>query len=529
MSPPQDSLSQSSPNPDQPEGTTDSRQVILLAGITLLGGVLRLLYIGSKSLWQDEAVSVFIGRLSSAEFRHILWNHELNMSLYYWLLRFWLRLGSDEFTVRSLSALAGTATLPIIYFLAKRMLGNRAGWVAALLLAVHPSHVAYSQEARGYALVVFFCALSSLFFVHAVGLSGDAARQADSERKSSRKLIWVGYVAASVLAVYSHFFAVLVIAPQWLTLIFLRSSLNLNQRMTLRWRGWWRSALAIVALLSPAAWFVMTRNAGQLDWIPPITTKETLHLIFFLTGNSIRFILYLGLWMVAARQAIDFARGNEGKASHRSLFCAFVAIWLLFPVLFTIGVSLWKPVMAPRFLIVCLPAAVLLAAAGSAGLSQRWNAVWVTVLALASLNSVISYYRRPREDWRAAANYVLSNSKPGDALAILPEYGHFPFDYYEQRYLERTGAGARAAPPVLMRSSDLAKEAASFPYRRTWLVIYQPESTNPEKRSAIESFSKRSGETSRKVHLAKFTSIEVRLLERNSESERGAGAPERER
>jgi len=43
---------------------------------------------------------------------------------------------------------------------------------------------------------------------------------------------------------------------------------------------------------------------------------------------------------------------------------------------------------------------------------------WVTVLALASLNSVSSYYRRPREDWRAAANYVLSNSTPGDAVAL---------------------------------------------------------------------------------------------------------------
>jgi len=512
VSPPQDSFSGSSPNLLKPESTHDSREMILLAGIMLLGAVLRLLYLGSKSLWQDEAVSVFIGRLSGAEFRRILWNHELNMAAYYWLLRFWLRLGSDEFTLRLLSALAGIATLPVIYFLGKRMFGSRAGWVAALLLALHPSHVAYSQEARAYTLVVFFCALSSLFFVQALDLSWDQtdAGQATSE-KNSTGFVWVGYVAASVLAVYSHFFAVLVIAAQWLTLIFLRSSLH--QRMTLRWKGWWLSSLAIVALLSPAAWFVLTRNAGQLDWIPPITAKETLHLIFFLTGNGIRFVIYLGLWVVALWQAINLARGHDGKTPERSLFCAFVAIWLMFPVVFTVCVSLWKPVMAPRFLIICLPAAVLLAAAGSNSLSKRWNAVWVTVLALASLNSVNSYYRRPREDWRATANYVLSHSTPGDAVVFVPEYGHFPFDYYEQRYVERS-RDARPAAPVLTQNFDWTKAGASLPYRRTWLVIYQPETINPEKRSAIESLS------GTNVSTQEFTSIEVRLLKRPPERKR---------
>ena len=505
---------------DNQKKTALRRRLILLAAITLLGSVLRLLYLGSKSLWQDEAVSVFIARLSGAEFRHILWNHELNMAAYYGLLRFWLRLGSDEFTLRSLSALAGIATLPVIYFLGRRMFGSRAGWVAALLLAVHPSHIAYSQEARGYTLVVLFCALSSWFFVHVIGSLAEP--RPDSGEKPSAAWVWVGYVAASVLAVYSHFFAVLVIAAQWLTLIFWRSFSNQQMALGRReWRrGWWLSALAIAALLSPAAWFVVTRNVGQLDWVPPITLKETLHLIFFLTGNGIRFILYMGLWIVAAWQAKGLARAQneDDKTPERRLFYAFVVLWLLFPVLITIGVSLWKPVMAPRFLLICVPAAVLFAAAGSAGFSKRWNVVWVTLLALASLNSVISYYRRPREDWRAATNYVLSNATTGDALVIVPEYGHFPFDYYEQRYLEHNPrAGTGVALPVMVPSSDFAKAGDAFPYRRTWLVIYQPETMNPEKRSAMERLTTQSGQPYGDIKSAtrEFTAIEVRLLERN--------------
>jgi hypothetical protein len=53
---------------------------------------------------------------------------------------------------------------------------------------------------------------------------------------------------------------------------------------------------------------------------------------------------------------------------------------------------------------------------------------------------------------------------------------------------------------------------------------------NPEKRSAIERLSAQSGQTSRNVNLAEFTSIEVRLLERTPDkSEAVAGGPERER
>ena len=51
---------------------------------------------------------------------------------------------------------------------ARELPSRRAGLIAAALVAVNPMLIWYSQEARSYALLVFFCAVSLLFFVRAL-------------------------------------------------------------------------------------------------------------------------------------------------------------------------------------------------------------------------------------------------------------------------------------------------------------------------------------------------------------------------
>jgi outer membrane biosynthesis protein TonB len=81
--------------------------------------------------------------------------------LYYALLHGWMRLvGDSEFAVRTLSALFGTLTVPVIYRLARRIAGKTAGLLAALILAVSPFHVRFAQEARMYTLLALEAALA---------------------------------------------------------------------------------------------------------------------------------------------------------------------------------------------------------------------------------------------------------------------------------------------------------------------------------------------------------------------------------
>lgn len=69
--------------------------------------------------------------------------------------------GQSEWMLRTPALLAGVAAIPVTAGLAMAALGSPvAGAVAAWCLALHPSHIAYSQSARGYSMLVLFAAVS---------------------------------------------------------------------------------------------------------------------------------------------------------------------------------------------------------------------------------------------------------------------------------------------------------------------------------------------------------------------------------
>ena len=107
--------------------------------------------------------------------------------LYYALAWVWTQLtGTGEFGLRSLSALAGVATVPVAYLLGAELRGRRAGIVAAALVAVNPMLLWYSQEARGYALFALLCARSRCSTSSARS-SAAARRDVDLAGESSRR------------------------------------------------------------------------------------------------------------------------------------------------------------------------------------------------------------------------------------------------------------------------------------------------------------------------------------------------------
>jgi hypothetical protein len=127
--------------------------------------------------------------------------------LYYALAWLWSRVfGSGEVGLRSLSALAGTASIAVVYLGARALpLPRRPGLIAAAIVAVNPVLIWFSQDARAYALVFLFTALSFLFYAR--------ARRSGSRRD----LGW--WAAASSLALLTHYFAAFVIVPEAVLLL----------------------------------------------------------------------------------------------------------------------------------------------------------------------------------------------------------------------------------------------------------------------------------------------------------------------
>ena len=141
----------------------------LLALLTLLvllafAAFLRLHKIDAQSLWYDEGNSA---RIAERSVPLIIAGAagDIHPPLYYLLLKFWRVLfGEGEAALRSLSAVCGVFTVLLVQRTGRLISGERAAWAAGVLAAVSP--VYYGQEARMYALLALFAAMSMWALFH---------------------------------------------------------------------------------------------------------------------------------------------------------------------------------------------------------------------------------------------------------------------------------------------------------------------------------------------------------------------------
>lgn len=183
-----------------------SRHALLL--IVALGAAVRFGTLGTQDLWLDEIVTVEVIRQGPIDLLRAVQAGESNPATYYLLAGGFERVfGDGEVGLRLLPALAGIATIPVVYATAKALASRRAALIAAALTATSPLLVWYSTELRNYSLLVFLAALATLFFVRAL------------EDRAGQRWLW-GWALFSALALTTHYFAFALIVPQavWLLL-----------------------------------------------------------------------------------------------------------------------------------------------------------------------------------------------------------------------------------------------------------------------------------------------------------------------
>jgi len=178
--------------------------LLAVFGLTLLGAALRFPTLDRQSFWLDELVTVSLLDHGLGDVLREVPRSEATPFLYYILAWVWGSVfGLGEVGIRTLSALAGTATIPIAYGAGSVLVSRRAGVVAAALVSVNPFLVWYSQEARSYALLSLLGAGTVLAFGHAL-------------RGSGRALF--AWAVLSGLAIATHYYALFLVGAEvvWL-------------------------------------------------------------------------------------------------------------------------------------------------------------------------------------------------------------------------------------------------------------------------------------------------------------------------
>src|SRR4051794_8378116 len=337
----------------------------IVAGLVALGAALRFATLGVQSYHHDEIVTA--SRVLRVGFGHAMDAVGFSESappLYYALAWIWTQItGTGPWGLRSLSAVAGVATIPVAFLIGRELRERRAGLVAAALVAVNPMLIWYSQEARAYALLALFCALSLLYCVRA--LRDGEVREGDEDERGQRdKRNFVAWGVFSALALATHYFAVFPLLAEVIML--------LRRRGRAAVAGLWIVALT-AALLAPLA--IHQMSYGHAEWIGRFTLGHRLWetAATFVTGETsdiiarperpILALVPLALSLAALCLVAIRADREEREAATLPLSLALSAIGI--PVLLALTASGKDFVLARNL----LPALVPLLLAVAVGLT----------------------------------------------------------------------------------------------------------------------------------------------------------------
>ena len=503
-------------------GASQSRQAHWLKILLLLvaAAAIRLLHLASKPFWFDECFSVEVARIRWSDFLYLLWWREANMSLYYVLLRAWLSLnqhyGQSPFFIRSLSVMFAAATVPAIYWLARLLYDRRVALIAAALFTFNAYNVRYAQEARSYALFLLLATLSSGFLI--------------SFLREPVRRHWHGYVLVSILAVYAHFYALLLVAVQWLAVrrlgTFNHSGDETAARSAQLRRAWITIGLAVLPLLV----FVAKTGAGPIRWIQRPGIRYLLESYEHLAGGNNWVLLVLfAVSCVAAVMPVGkqlFARDQ----SWQTWRAQFLLIWLIFPVLLTVLLSFARPVFLGRYMIFCLPPLLILVAAGLGRLRAAWLlAAVLSGILLLGLQGVFFVYGHDFDDERdasgAASDFILDHSEPGDAIVFHIAATRVAYEFFRSlRAGENTAGPGFAGLEILFpyhgerldyrdftgKPTPELLRGARDSHSRIWVMLMNNGSEeNPDPTTAM--LSKVLPESFPKMVRWRFTKVEVRL------------------
>jgi mannosyltransferase len=485
---------------------------LVLVIVCAVAAGLRLYHIGHKSYWLDEAVSLELAGWPWQAFKATIRSTEANMVLYYTLLRPWVRIGGEgETWARLLSCVFGVLTVPALYLVGRRLFSRPTAVVAAAMLALDTGAVWASQEARSYALLVLLTTTSWWLLLR-------AAEERPGRRAASA---WGLYLGTGALAVYAHFYAVLVLAAQGIVLLFIKlpswraqaADSPVRKRVPLAVIV--GCGVALIGALWPLGLF-LARPHHNIDWIAngargfhaalEAIKKPILHPTVTRARNELYVLAVTGPLVVLAVWGTASVRSTRWR-------WGLLLLWLGVPIICSVVVSVTlQPIIDPRYLTICLPPLCLLAAGALMQIWPRWPAyAALALLLVADIGSLDDYYRTTQnEDWRGVTEYVLARAQPGDYALFYASYVRTPFDLY--RRLQHPASSATTNPTTppteLRRWRPVTETTAEARARadRVWVLL--SHLATPDCENAVDAYLR--GRFTRDDSLD-FNQIQIRL------------------
>ena len=414
----------------------------ILVATILLAAALRFYRLGANSLWIDEFMTLWLASHSLGEIVSMSSTENFVPPLYFLLVHGALQLlGESEVTLRLPSAIAGICTIPIVWRMTAEITRSRStAHIAGALLAFNPLHLWFSQEARPYALLLFFgcCTLLALARATRGGTVGS----------------WAMFSLLGALTCLIHTTGLIFMVVAW-TWALMSGGRRVVRPLLLSTFG---AALMCMPFYIPVA-HALVASKGTFHSPPrPLTGLEAGYtLLTYVTGFSFG----PGPRDIQNAGAVAALRDQPGQSAVAGVVLAGLV---------ALAVLKRRRVMVPfvGMLAITLAGVFVLAALSGKAYNVRYTLpglvgflalIGIAIRALAPKPRVLGlsaltglslwadaqwYYsvRYWKEDSRAAVAWLSDRVAPGATIAVAPAYGIRPLAYYAQE----AGADLRFVP-----------------------------------------------------------------------------------
>ncbi len=491
----------------------------VLASVALAFG-LRLVNLGGRPLWYDEAFAVLY---AEKPFEALVYGTltqvggaaaDVHPLFFYSTLHAWMSVvGQSPLAVRAMSALLGTATVVVAYLLACRLFDRRTGLAAAVVVAVAPFPIYYSQEARMYALLGLAAITAVYFFVRAWA--------------GGRRRDWIAFAIFGAVTLYAHNlgFAFIAGLDLWIAWTWLRPGLTrllVQKSFGSDWahlRPILLSHLLMIGLFAP--WLaIVPSQFGKIQqsyWVPQPGLAQIVQTILIfhfaydnqsLPGWLLPLALFFSLMIMTvvtlelgrAKRQTSSVKRQTSNVEHQNSDSLLPTSYSLLPTpyslllfltltppILTFVVSQFRPVFVVRALLPSALAYYVLVAgvlvAGAIPKPAKWGLLLPSAaIVILSLVNHYTYAQFPRSPFDQAAAFLHSHYQPADVIVHSNKLTFFPTYYYD-RALPQTFIADEPGSPSdslayptqqalgLFATPDVA--TATRGYERVWFVIFR--------------------------------------------------------
>ncbi len=327
----------------------------------------------------------------------LLGHTDAPLGAYYAVMHLWIDgvglvgVRVDEFWLRLPSAVAGVGTVALTALLGARMYGPVIGATSGSLLALHPLFVFYAHDARPYAFVTLLMTAATVVLLRIL-------------RTPDTRYLAV-YVALAVLALYMQVLGAALVLAVHAGIAAVRG----RHRVPLL------TAICVPLAAAVPLVLVSRRQSAEVAWISGLSPASVGSFLVRVVGGGVAAPVVCVVLILGLRPAIRQGVGIERAAL---VGCAVV------PIVGVIGLSVWQPLLVPRYVLVALPAFVVVLVSVLAGMRLPPRAAGALLAAIALANAggtiVQDAQSYKYEDFRAAASLIRGSAHADDGVVFLP-------------------------------------------------------------------------------------------------------------